>query len=99
MHVMTGLIATLGIATLTGLTFAPGPQSRQLALIVPPWRGDGVALAAATGLAILDTHWHHHVIILDTGGDPTALARLRARGLWLLDAGAGSLCRSIPEGA
>ena len=86
------LIAGLGVAVLTGLTFAPGPQSRQIALLVPPWQSDGLTQAAATGLPILDAHWRGHVILLDTGGDPQVLARLQAQGLWLLNADGTPLC-------
>lgn len=99
MHLMAGAISALGVTVLTGLAHAPTAQSRQLALVTPPWSQDGLRLAAASGLAILDTHWHHHVIILDTGGDPAALARLDAQGLWLLDASGAWLCGTDTEGS
>ncbi len=86
------VIAGLGIAVLAGLTFGASAQSQQIALLVPPWANDGVAVAAATGLAIVDLHWQRHIIILDTGGDPNAVARLRAQGLWLLDASGTVFC-------
>lgn len=86
------IIAVLGMATLTGLTFGPNAQSRQIAVLIPPWQVDGLSRAAATGLAIIAMHWQRHVIILDTGGDPGALVRLRRQGLWLFDATGTSLC-------
>lgn len=98
MYGSAALIAGLGIAGLAGLTFGASAQSRQIAVLVPPWADNGVALAAATGLAIVDLHWQRHVIILDTGGDTTAVARLRAQGLWLLDASGTVFCRTDFKG-
>lgn len=91
------VIAILGMATLTGLTFGPTAQSRQIAVLIPPWQSDGVSRAAGTGLAIVDMHWLRHVIVLDTGGDGEALARLRGQGFWLLDATGTILCGSIEK--
>ena len=45
-----------------------------------------MAAAAATGLAVVDLRWRGHVMILDTGDDPTAMSRLREHGYWLMDA-------------
>lgn len=92
------VIAGLGIAGLAGLTFGASAQSRQIALLVPPWADDGVAIAAQTALAIVDLHWQRHIIILDTGGDATAVARLRAQGLWLLDASGTVFCGTAVKG-
>lgn len=92
MYASSVLIAGLGVAVLTGLTFGPTPQSRQIAVVIPPWQDDGLERAADTGLAIVDLHWGRHIIILDTGGDPTALDRLQAQGFWLLDANGAGLC-------
>jgi hypothetical protein len=58
-----------------------------VAAVVPPWQAAGMAVAAATGLAVVDLRWGGHVMILDTGGDEAVLARLRGQGFWLLDAG------------
>ncbi|MCW1920510.1 hypothetical protein NX862_17260 [Rhodobacter sp. KR11] len=87
-------IAVLGVAVLTALTFAPNAQSRQIALLIPPWQADGLSRAASTGVAIVAMHWDRHVIVVDTGGDPAALDRLRSQGLWLLDATGTALCES-----
>ena len=86
MPVWTGaaLIAVVGMGALTGMTVAPKEQTQLVAALVPPWAEGG--FAASAGLAVVDIRWHGHVVILDTGGDPAALARLRARGYWLLDA-------------
>ena len=80
------VIAVLGIGTLTGLTFAPRDQTRLVAALVPPLAEGGMAAAAATGMAVVDLRWRGHVMILDTGGDATAMARLRRQGYWLMDA-------------
>ncbi len=88
-------IALCGMATLTVLAFAPDAQSRQIALVIPPWQADGAAGAFSTGLAIVAMHWDQHVIILDTGGDPAALDRLRSQGLWLLDATGSVACQAL----
>lgn len=90
-------IAVVGMAGLTVMGHGPTEQSRKLALIVPPWQGDGLALAAATGLAIVDLRWEGHVVILDTGGDPTVLKQLRGQGLWLLDATGARACGATEE--
>jgi hypothetical protein len=87
-------IAVLGVATLTGLTFGPNAQSRQIALLIPPWQMDGLNRAASAGVAIVALHWDQHVIVVDTGGDPSALNRLRNQGLWLLDATGTAFCGS-----
>lgn len=90
------VIAVLGMATLTGLAFGPTAQSRQIAVLIPPWQADGVSRAVGSGLAIVAMHWNRHVIVLDTGGDGNALTRLRSQGLWLLDATGTIVCGS-PE--
>lgn len=95
----TVLIALFGIATLTALGFAPTSQARTLAILVPPWRNDGLARAAATGLAIVDLHWRQRVIIIDTGGDPNALAKLREQSLWILGASGAFGCSTNLERA
>ena len=87
-------IAVCGMATLTSLAFAPDAQSRQIALLIPPWQADGTIQAYATGLAVVAMHWDQHVIIVDTGGDPAALDRLRSQGLWLLDAPGSVACQA-----
>ncbi|WP_040671354.1 hypothetical protein [Rhodobacter ferrooxidans] len=91
-YASTMLISVLGVSVLTGLTFGPTDQSRQIAVLFPPWQNDGFGRAAATGLAIIDLHWQGHVVILDTGGDPTALAHLKSQGFWLLDASGTVTC-------
>jgi hypothetical protein len=97
-YASTALIAGLGVAVLTGLTFGPTAQSRQIAVVIPPWQMDGLDRIAATGLPILDLHWHHHIIVLETGGDPAALARLQSQGLWLLDATGAGICGPVFKG-
>ena len=89
------VIATVGVSVLTGMTFAPSGRSGLLAAVVPPWQEGGLVRAAATGLPYIDLRWRGHLLILDTGGDADALARLRAEGLWLLDA-AGFLICGLP---
>lgn len=91
------LIAIFGILGLSALQFGVRPDSSRVALLVPPWQGDGLRRAAATGLAIVDFHWGRHVIILDTGGNPDALAKLQKMNLWLLDATGDLLCRAENE--
>lgn len=92
-------IAGLGMAVLTGLTFGPKPGSQQIAVVTPPWVWDGPGRVVATGLPILDLHWRGHVIIVQTGGDPAAMDRLRDQGLWLLDATGSGLCGSTDKGS
>jgi hypothetical protein len=94
----TGLIAVAGVVALTGMGIAPTAGSRQVAVLVPPWQSDGFEQVAATGLAIVDLHWRAHVFILDTGGDPNALTRLRAQGFWLLDATGTAICGTETKG-
>jgi hypothetical protein len=97
------VIAVLGTAVLGQQAFAPDGATRLVAAMVPPWQEGGFRKAAATGLAVVDLRWRGHVLILDTGGDPAALARLRASGFWLLDAtgvrGCGSAAGNPGEAA
>ncbi len=91
------LITIFGIMGLVALQFGVKPDSSRIAILVPPWQGDGLLRAAATGLAIVDFHWGRQVIVLDTGGDPDALAKLQEMNLWLLDATGALLCRPDNE--
>lgn len=86
------LIALVGMLVLAVAQYAPRGDSRLVAALVPPWQAGGILRAAGTGLAVVDLHWAGHVIVLDTGGDPAALARLRASGLWLIDAAGAAIC-------
>ena len=96
-HASSLVIAVFGIMGLAALQFGVKPDSSKVAILVPPWQSDGLLRAAATGLAIVDFHWGRHVIILDTGGNPDALAELREMNLWLLDATGALLCRPDKE--
>jgi hypothetical protein len=91
------LIAVFGIMGLLALQFGVKSDSTRIAILVPPWQGDGLVRAAATGLAIVDFHWGRRIIVLETGGDPEALAQLKEMNLWLLDATGAGLCRPDNE--
>ena len=80
------VIGLLGTAVLTVAAFEPAGQVGLVAALVPPWQAGAMAVAAATGLALVDLRWAGYVMILDNGGDAAAMARLRGRGFWLLDA-------------
>jgi hypothetical protein len=96
-YVSSILIAAFGIMGLAALQFGVKPDSTRIAMLVPPWQGDGLLRAAATGLAIVDFHWGRRIIVLDTGSDPDALTRLQEMNLWLLDATGALLCRPDNE--
>jgi hypothetical protein len=86
------MISAVGVSVLTGMTYAPSGRSGLVAAVVPPWQEGGLARAAATGLPFLGLRWRGHLMILDTGADAAVLARLRAEGLWLLDASGFLMC-------
>ncbi len=92
------VISTIGVSVLTGMTFAPTGRSGLVAAVVPPWQEGGLARAAATGLPFVSLGWRGHLMILDTGADAGALARLRADGLWLLDASGFLICGLAADG-
>lgn len=91
------MIALLGTVCLTWMSFGPDEQSRQIALLFPPWQTDGFSRALGTGLAIVDIHWQGHVVVVETAGNPTALAALERQGFWLLDATGSITCESLKQ--
>ena len=91
-HAGTILIATLGLAVLTALTFGAQAQSQQVAVLIPPWHGDGLARVIDSRAAITDLRLGGHLVVLDTGGDRATLARLRGQGFWVMDATGSLFC-------
>lgn len=90
MPVWTGaaMIALLGSATLTGMTFAPPDGARRVAAVVPPWVTAGVP----DGVALVAVRWGGRVMILDTGGNGAVVAGLLAQGYWVMDATGAGAC-------
>lgn len=78
---------------------AARPGAGVVVALVPPWQAGGIGRAAATGLAVVDLGLWGHALILDSGGDATALARLRGQGLWLIDAPGAAGCAGFRRGA
>lgn len=93
----SGLIAVIGIGVLTGLTFGATAQSSAIAVVLPPWRSDGLAHVAQTPAAIVDLRWGGHLVIVAPGNDPATVAMLRQQGLWLLDATVPLACAALPQ--
>lgn len=97
-YLNTVAIAILGTGSLIGLQFGPGRDSRQVAVILPPWHEGALARAAATGLPIVDAHWGGRVIVVETSAHPDGAQRLRGQGFWVLDATGTALCEIPGEG-
>jgi hypothetical protein len=74
------------------------PGAGRVVALVPPWQAGGLGRAAATGLAVVDLGLWGHALILDTGGDAAAFARLQGGGFWLLDARETAACAGYQRG-
>lgn len=78
------LVAIIGLAFLAQLTFAATPTSKQIGVIVPPWRSGGLIVAAGFAAPIIDLRWGGHLIVLDVSNDPSLIERLHKSGMTLI---------------
>lgn len=81
-----------GLALLAALMLAPGPETRAVAAIVPPWQVGGLTRAASLGLPVIDLRAGGRILLLDISDDPGAQDRLAGQGLILIRADRAQGC-------
>lgn len=87
-------MAIFGLIFLVQMSSATPGASRQVAVIVPPWKMGGMGLAAQLNAPIVDMRLKGHVIVLDVSQDPMRVGHLQKAGFFLIETDLRAGCTS-----